>query len=256
MSDIEAHETAIALEVRFYTKFKVWTNPKQRVYIYHILPLGSSSHKSSSNSKDQHSDKQKYLASFVAEHIIDYLSTTQQVIQLDPSLVSNRSKSNKKQKILFIITTDPLPDVVIDNPNLFTSKHLHESLVRNSDEVPLRDRSLLVIYIKDALNVVEPHELQVYSTVKPLLNQATEALEGGDFSRYEEEAEKNGEDGDEGEDEEDELLRRRRKRSMGSISYKMNPCRLVPFVANFTEIGWTKEFVIGPESKFIQSADR
>ena len=248
MNEIEPHETAIAIELRFFTKYKFWSNPKQRVYIYHILPLRSSSPHKGKSSEQDNSGKQRYLASFVAEHIIDYLSRSQQVVNLEPSLLLSKSKSSKKQKVLIIITTDPLPDVVIDNPNLFTSRQLHQSLVRNSDQVPLSDRSILVIYIKDALNVVEPHELQVYSTVKPLVNKATESLGGTEFSRREED-----DDLEQGSEEGlgvEEVMRRRRKRS--TIGYTMkNPCRLVPFVANFTEIGWTKEFVIGPESKYI-----
>ena len=203
----------MALELRLFTKLQFWTKGSHQIHIYQIIPTVEST-----NTPQTKNTKFSYLSIYLTSVYLNYSQPDQQVVRIKHTLLHNY-ESTQRHKIRLVLSPNELPVGVIENPNKFTDKQFHESIFRNNDSPAWSHRPLIVYYVTDKLNVVDTTQ-SWYPTVFPLVNQHEAAHE-----------------------EESEM---RMRRSLPG--YTQNPCRLVQFIANFTEIGWTKDFVIGPES--------
>ena len=214
ITELESHESIIAIELRFFTKSNFWTYGKRLIHVYQVVP----SFPKPQNSKFK-KELQHYFSIYLTSVTVNYLTSQQHVVKIDQSLLMSEETS-KKQKVRLVLSPDELPVGYIENTNHHTNREFHASIFRNHDDAEWSQRSLIAFYLRDELNVVDASEAVVYPTVLPLVDEASEHK--GDSE-----------------------LRTRRS----SFARRPDrPCRLVPFIANFTEIGWTKEFVIGPES--------
>jgi len=210
----ESQEVTEAIELRFFTKPYYWYYASQLTHVYQIITTNEDSTTQDSNSDI---DSTPFKCIYLTSAYVNYTQNQQQVILINKTHMFNHDRL-VKHKIRLVLTPEPIAETRVENPNQHTNRDFHDSLYRNQDQAEFAKRPILVYYVTDKLNIVEPSETS-YPTVGPLVNKRRDEAADSEM---------------------------RMRRSLPG--YTRNPCRLVPFVANFTEIGWTKDFVIGPET--------